>query len=61
MTKVKSERIARFAFDFAVKNGRKVRFFLGLTVIVSLGEADMNNLGRIESHLRSQSQHYEIR
>lgn len=25
MTRVKSERIARFAFDFAVKNGRKVR------------------------------------
>jgi isocitrate/isopropylmalate dehydrogenase len=25
MTAAKSERIARFAFDFAVKNNRKVR------------------------------------
>lgn len=25
MTRYKSERIARFAFDFAIKNNRKVR------------------------------------
>lgn len=26
-TRAKAERIARFAFDFALKNGRKVRYF----------------------------------
>lgn len=33
-TRAKAERISRFAFDFALKNGRKVRYFYRLCYVV---------------------------
>jgi isocitrate/isopropylmalate dehydrogenase len=51
-TRAKAERIARFAFDFAIKNNRKVNPFLRIVCSV----ADL-----AESHLCPQGQHYEAR
>jgi len=51
-TRAKAERIARFAFDFAIKNNRKVVPFLRIVDPM----ADL-----IESHLCPQGQHYETR
>ena len=74
-TRAKAERIARFAFDFAIKNNRKVstiEFFSFSTIHHSpftfhkckaipggLGVGVMTNDGDVESDLRTQSQHYE--
>ena len=44
MTRAKSERIARFAFDFAIKNKRKVRFVPFLPLLTS--QADLKPLCR---------------
>ena len=53
-TRAKAERIIRFAFDFALKNDRKVSYQTHLH--------GLNHLTRpIESYLRSQGQHHEAR
>jgi isocitrate dehydrogenase (NAD+) len=55
-TRAKAERISRFAFDFALRNGRKVG-----------SEHPRCNLSasllkyRLESDLRAQSKHHEAR
>jgi isocitrate/isopropylmalate dehydrogenase len=54
-TRAKAERISRFAFDFALKNNRKVS---------SLLHSYLRPLLRkhlIESHLRTQSEYHETR
>jgi isocitrate dehydrogenase (NAD+) len=49
-TRAKAERISRFAFDFALKNNRKVRCLMRLLSQLIVPA---------ESDLRSQSQHNE--
>lgn len=54
-TRAKAERISRFAFDFALKNGRKVR---------ALSVCTRNTPVLIifaESYMRPQGQHHEAR
>lgn len=57
MTRAKSERIARFAFDFAIKNNRKVGCsrpgLLEPRVLIAASHQDR--------HLRSQGEHHEAR
>jgi isocitrate/isopropylmalate dehydrogenase len=53
-TRAKAERIARFAFDFAIKNNRKVSLVFSQADGLEREEADL-----IESHLCPQGQHYE--
>lgn len=56
-TRAKAERIARFAFDFAIKNNRKASSVHSAHVIRNRMNADT----RPESHLRPQGQHHEAR
>jgi len=52
-TRAKAERIARFAFDFALKNNRKVGFnFIS-------GRSCTDKFSFVESDLRAQGQHHE--
>lgn len=54
ITKAKAERISRFAFDFALKNDRKV-------CIHDLSYHFQTHFPRFaESHLHSQGQHHEV-
>lgn len=55
-TRAKAERIARFAFDFALKNNRKVGYFLCIVLVTWL-----TPVKRVEGHLCPQGQHYEAR
>ena len=52
-TRAKAERITRFAFDFALKNGRKVR--------QSVCTQEYVLTRCTESHLRAQGEHHEAR
>lgn len=52
-TRAKAERIARFAFDFALKNNRKV----GYDLIVGRSYAEKRSF--VESDLCAQGQHHE--
>jgi len=52
-TRAKAERISRFAFDFALKNNRKVRFNSYQYVLCAQN--------CLESDLCTQSQHHEAR
>jgi isocitrate dehydrogenase (NAD+) len=54
-TRAKAERISRFAFDFALKNNRKVRFNGKQYVLYA------QNKIVLESDMCAQSQHYEAR
>ncbi len=53
-TRAKAERICRFAFDFALKNNRKVRILLYESNFSF--DASLDNL---ESDVRTQGQHHE--
>ena len=53
-TRAKAERICRFAFDFALKNNRKVRALIYVT------DVKLTRLG-VESNLCAQGQHHEAR
>jgi isocitrate dehydrogenase (NAD+) len=53
-TRAKAERIARFAFDFAIKNNRKVSPSCS-------HRANWDSADQTESHLCPQGQHYEAR
>jgi isocitrate dehydrogenase (NAD+) len=56
-TRAKAERISRFAFDFALKNGRKVCFHP-----FPFSPAPMQRVDPCaESYLRAQGQHHEAR
>ena len=52
-TRAKAERITRFAFDFALKNGRKV--------CQSVCTQEFVLTRCAESHLRAQGEHHEAR
>ena len=52
-TRHKAERIVRFAFDFALKNNRKVLFF----VFCMIKTHDVDD--SLESNMRAQGQHHE--
>jgi len=54
-TRAKAERISRFAFDFALKNNRKVSDLLRSSLRPLLGKH------LIESYLRTQSEYHETR
>jgi isocitrate/isopropylmalate dehydrogenase len=54
-TRAKAERISRFAFDFALKNNRKVRFNGKQYVLCA------QNKIVLESDMCAQSQHHEAR
>lgn len=54
-TRAKAERICRFAFDFALKNNRKVRRSKALELI----EPFLTCSNHLESYLRTQGQHHE--
>ena len=54
-TRAKAERISRFAFDFALKNNRKVRFNGKQYVLYA------QNKIVLESDMCTQSQHHEAR
>ena len=56
-TRAKAERICRFAFDFALKNNRKVR----CTKDMELIEPFLTCSNHLESHLCTQGQHHEAR
>lgn len=53
-TRAKADRISRFAFDFALKNNRKVRFN-GKSI------SCLKNKVVLESDMCAQSQHHEAR
>ena len=53
-TRAKAERISRFAFDFALKNGRKVG-----DVSFRICPTRFIRISSLESHLRTQGQHHE--
>lgn len=55
-TRAKAERICRFAFDFALKNNRKVRRSED-TELIKLNFLTCSNY--LESYLCSQGQHHE--
>jgi len=55
ITRAKSERICRFAFDFALKNNRKVCYMFTRL------DTSTTHLIPTESHLRPQGQHHEAR
>ena len=54
-TRAKAERISRFAFDFALKNNRKVKINLPIPSMPML------NIYITESYMCAQSQHHETR
>jgi isocitrate dehydrogenase (NAD+) len=54
-TRAKAERISRFAFDFALRNGRKVGS--GPSYVQSAPQL----IDRLESDLRAQGKHHEAR
>jgi isocitrate dehydrogenase (NAD+) len=54
-TRAKADRISRFAFDFALKNNRKVRFNGKQYVLYA------QNKIVLESDMCAQSQHHEAR
>jgi isocitrate dehydrogenase (NAD+) len=54
-TRAKAERIARFAFDFALKNNRKVHHDL------IFDRSCAENCSFVESDLCAQGQHHEAR
>ena len=54
-TRAKAERIARFAFDFAIKNNRKV------SLVSSQSNYLYTEADYAESHLCPQGQHHEAR
>lgn len=56
-TRAKAERIIRFAFDFALKNNRKVRF---PHMVLSSKKLNLS-VWNSESHLCPQGQHHETR
>lgn len=65
-TKAKAERIARFAFDFAIKNNRKVSIIHTHRLIAFMnfreGRTCSGTLLTVsESHLCPQGQHHETR
>lgn len=56
-TRAKAERIARFAFDFALKNNRKVRHYRA----IFRPNLNSSSSPYTESYMRTQSQHHETR